>query len=383
MIVFLHLEVMGMKWTREEYIELMTFGKLDRPMFVELFGPLVGLSEEWAAQGATDDELSLAAFDFDYVPMVNCGASCSLFGAPKSVTVEDTPEYKITIDGLGRRMKMIKGYATLPLPLDFPVTDMDSWLKIKPFYRFNEKRIDWEKVEEAKRLQGEGVLVRGSIPGGFDVTRELMGEENLCIAYYEDPELIHDILDTVTDTSYKVFERINDKLVIDNLCIHEDMAGKSGPLIGPNIIEEFLEPYYTKIWGLVSSNGTKLFSQDSDGNMEPVIDAFIKCGVNVMYPFEPAAGMDMVKTREKYGSSLAIKGGIDKHVLRQSKEDIRRELEYKLQPSMHNGTVFGLDHRIPNGTPLENYKYYVDTAREILGLPPRDGKVTPHVRMAF
>ena len=373
-----------MKWNREEYIELMTFGKIDRPMFVELFGPLVGLEDEWRAQGATEEELQLKAFDFDFVPLVGCGANCGLFGAPQPYVVEDTPEYTISVDGLGRRMKLAKGYATIPLPMDFPVTDMDSWLKVKPFYTFDERRIDWEKVEEAKKRQSQGALVLGSIPGGFDVTRELMGEENLCIAYYEDPELIQDILDTVTDTAYKVFERLNDKLVIDNLGIHEDMAGKTGPLIGPNLIEEFLKPYYTKIWGLVSSNGTKLFSQDSDGNMNPVIDSFLDCGINIMYPFEPAAGMDMVETRKKYGNALAIKGGIDKHVLRKSKEDIRRELEYKMQPLMRTGTVFGLDHRIPNGTPLENYKYYVDTAREILGLPPRDAKNGyHHRRMAF
>ena len=34
------------------------------------------------------------------------------------------------------------------------------------------------------------------------------------------------------------------------------------------------------------------------------------------------------------------------------------------------GMVFGLDHRIPNGTPLANYRYYVRTAREMLGLEP-------------
>lgn len=68
-------------------------------------------------------------------------------------------------------------------------------------------------------------------------------------------------------------------------------------------------------------------------------------------------------------------GGIDKHVLRQGKEAIKRELEYKLQPLMQEGgVVFGLDHRITNGTPLEDYRYYVDTAREILGLPTRSGK---------
>ena len=64
-------------------------------------------------------------------------------------------------------------------------------------------------------------------------------------------------------------------------------------------------------------------------------------------------------------------GGIDKHVIRQSKEAIRRELEYKLQPMMRDGgMVFGLDHRIPNGTPIENYRYYVKSAREMLGLDP-------------
>ena len=47
------------------------------------------------------------------------------------------------------------------------------------------------------------------------------------------------------------------------------------------------------------------------------------------------------------------------------------------------GVVFGLDHRIPNGTPIENYRYYVDTAREILGLPQRDLKSKGWARMAF
>ena len=62
-----------MKWNREEYIELMTFGKIERQMFVELFGPLIGLDEEWRKQGATEDEINMLAFDFDYVPIVGCG----------------------------------------------------------------------------------------------------------------------------------------------------------------------------------------------------------------------------------------------------------------------------------------------------------------------
>ena len=64
--------------------------------------------------------------------------------------------------------------------------------------------------------------------------------------------------------------------------------------------------------------------------------------------------MDIVALRKKYGRRLAMKGGIDKHVLRQDKSAIRAELEYKLQPLMREGgMVFGLDHRIVNGTPIE------------------------------
>ena len=55
-----------MKWTREEYIELMTFGRSDRQMFVELFGPLIGLEEEWKKQGATEAQINMTAFDWDY-----------------------------------------------------------------------------------------------------------------------------------------------------------------------------------------------------------------------------------------------------------------------------------------------------------------------------
>ena len=191
-----------------------------------------------------------------------------------------------------------------------------------------------------------------------------------------------DIMETISDTSFRVLERISERLCIDNLIVHEDMAGKSGPMIGPALVREWMQPYYRRIWDMLSSRGTKLFSQDSDGNMNPIIDAVMDCGVNIVYPCEPAAGMDMVALRKKYGGALGFKGGIDKHVLRGTKEDIRRELEYKLSPEMIRGTVFGLDHRIPGGTPLENYRYYVDTAREILGLPPRDGK-KGWSRMAF
>jgi uroporphyrinogen-III decarboxylase len=208
-----------------------------------------------------------------------------------------------------------------------------------------------------------------------------MGEEAACLAFYDQPELLHDMLDTIGATAERVLDRVSRAVPVDVLSVHEDMAGKSGPLAGPAQIREFIAPYYRRLWDRLAERGARLFQQDSDGNMNAVIPAFLDAGINCMYPMEPAAGMDIVQVRRTYGQRLALMGGLDKHVLRRSREEIRRELEYKLQPLMRQGgMVFGLDHRIPNGTPLENYRYYVRTAREILGLPP---PVRGWARMAF
>jgi uroporphyrinogen-III decarboxylase len=373
-----------MKFNKEEYIELMTFGRVERQMFVELFGPLIGLPEEWRSQGATQEEIDMIAFDWDYVPVTGCGGHTGIVGGFKTLTIEDNSEYLIQKDYLGRTTKLCKSYATIALPLDFPVKNMDDWLKFKPMFEYQESRINWDAVENAKKAQEKGVLVVGNIPGGFDVPRELMGEVVACIAYYEQPELIIDILQTMGNTAFKVLDSISDKLTIDVLSVHEDLAGKSGSLIGPKQILEFIKPYYRKVWDMLNAKGTRIFQQDSDGNINSVVEAFLECGLTVMYPMEPAAGVDIVKLRQKYGTRLGMMGGIDKHVLRSTKEAIRKEVEYKMQPMMQaGGMVFGLDHRIPNGTPIENYRYYVDIGREVLGLPPRDPNKKGWQRMAF
>lgn len=118
---------------------------------------------------------------------------------------------------------------------------------------------------------------------------------------------------------------------------------------------------------MLQNRGTRLFDQDSDGDMNPLIGDFLDAGINVMHPMEVAAGMDVVAVREKYGSRLAFYGGLDKHVIRRSKDEILAELEYKIPPLVRGGgCVLALDHRIPNGTPLENYRFYIEKSWEML-----------------
>lgn len=352
---------------RDEYLDWMTFRGGDRMPFTEIFGPLIGLKEEWEEQGATPEELDFSAFRFRAPITDRVSVHTGRLGAGKEQIAEDDQSV-VYRDDLGRTLRLYKRFATIPLPETYPVATMDDWLAIKPKYEFDESRFRNGWLERATAARKRGAMLQVGIPGGFDEPRQLLGEEQLCYAYYEQPELVHDILTTIGDTAVRVLDRVTQEVTVDCLSVHEDMAGKSGSLIGPREISEFVKPYYRRVWDLLESRGARLFDQDSDGDMNSVIPAFIDAGVNCMHPMEPAANMDIVKVRQRYGTQLAFYGGIDKHVLRGTKRDIEAELEYKIPPMMKTrGCMIGLDHRIPNGTPLENYRFYIGKVWELLG----------------
>jgi hypothetical protein len=351
---------------REEFLDWMTFRGGKRIPFTEIFGPLIGLKEEWEEQGATAGELDFSAFEYREPRTWRLPVHTGRRGAFRKLA-EETEDEAVYIDDLGRKLRLHKGFATIPLPESWPVRNMDDWLEIKPRYQFHADRLAGNWLRAAAEARKADAVLQASIPGGFDEPRQLMGEEALCYAYYEQPELIHDILGTIGECAFTVLEQVSREVAIDCLKVHEDMAGKSGSLIGPREIAEFVKPYYRKVWDLLESRGARLFDQDSDGDMNSVIPAFLECGVNCMHPMEPGAGMDIVRIRETHGRKLAFYGGIDKHVLRRTVDEIDAELERKIPPMVASrGCMIGLDHRIPNGTPLANYRHYIGKVWEII-----------------
>jgi len=352
---------------REEFLDHMTFQANLRPLFTEIFGPIIGLKEEWEEQGASPAELDFSAFRYRCPMTGGLPLNTGWLGGQAQETLSETDDFLVYRDAMGRTMKLAKGVSTLALPMDWPVRTMDDWLAIRHHYEFDEARFgaNWDQAARDHLAAGRAVTV--SMPGGYDTPRQLMGDELACMAFLDQPELIADILETVGTMVQRVLDRVSATVQVDILSVHEDMAGRSGPMVGPSQVREFIAPYYRRVWDMLADRGARLFDQDSDGNMNPVIDAFLDAGINVMHPMEPAAGMDIVQVRERYGRRLAFYGGIDKHVLRRTRAEIDAELAYKVTPLLDSGgCVFALDHRIPNGTPLANYRYYVQRMWELM-----------------
>ncbi|MBT7100828.1 hypothetical protein HN937_25860, partial [Candidatus Poribacteria bacterium] len=143
----------------------------------------------------------------------------------------------------------------------------------------------------------------------------------------------------------------------------EDICYKGGMLLSPAMMTEFLTPYYQQLIGNVRSRqldrGRHLHLHiDTDGNVDEVIPIYRELGMDVMSPFEVAAGCDVVRTAEEY-PDLVMFGGIDKRVLARSTDDIDRMVE-RILPAMRErgGYIPTCDHGVPEEVPYENYLHY-------------------------
>lgn len=372
-----------MLWKRESFLSHLCFGETDREMVVELFGLLIGTEDHWRAQGASDEEIALSAFAWDQVDTLVIPANRGPLNEFEEQILSDTDTETITRDTYGRTTILPKKVATIALPQNFPLQEPEDWKEIRHWFKPDASRLDTSMLKDFSRDRENGAIVRAEICGAYDVLRELMGDEIACMAVLEEPEMVEDILNTIGDMQEAWLMESLEHTPIDILFIHEDFAGKGGPLVGPRIIRDLFNPYYNRMWKIAQNRGARIFDMDSDGFLDPIIDALLEGGINCLNPNEPASGTDIVKLRKKYGSQLILRGGIDKFALTRGKAAIDAELEYRLDPCLlGGGTMFGLDHRIPGGVSIECYRYYVKRLRDILNLPPIEEEEPGWCRMA-
>jgi uroporphyrinogen decarboxylase len=214
-------------------------------------------------------------------------------------------------------------------------------------------------VESAKAGK---MIVQGCI-GGYMYLRSMIGPEGLLYMFYDDPGLIHDCMETWFKLADAVTARHQKYVTFDELFLAEDICYNHGSLISPEMVREFLFPYYQQLITNVKSrqldrNRHLFIKIDTDGFAPAVIPLYQGIGMDAMLPFEVASGCDVVAVGRQY-PDLVISGGIDKRVLAQGRGTIDRYLD-SILPAMHRrgGYIPTCDHGVPEEVSLENYFHY-------------------------
>ena len=355
---------------RERYIKTLAFESVDRLPVWHAYGLMPGVLDSWHAEGLPEtvqnkeDVRRYFGFGWNPSPLPLRLGPIPAF---ETKVVEETAEYRIAIDAWGRKTKLLKAVTTLPLATEFPVSDWDSWRTIKARLETTPDRIGDDIGKTVEENLYAGQINRFGAMGFYWFPRDLMGDLNLSVAYYEQADLIHDINETWCSLIEYVLTGAIERIPIDEIHFAEDMAYRNASMIGPGIFDEFMRPYYERIRAIVNRFDVPIFSVDTDGCTNELIHWFRDCGINLSGPNEVQAGNDIVAYRQEFGTSMAYFGGLDKRVLAKGRDSIGAMLEGAVPPMMKSGGgwVVSLDHRVVPGTKLAHFIYYLDRVAEL------------------
>jgi uroporphyrinogen decarboxylase len=258
----------------------------------------------------------------------------------------------------------------MPKFVDRPVKDWATWKEYK-------KRLDPDTPERypadwaayVERMNATDAPTMLLLEGYFGPLREWTGLEELIYLFYDEPDLVEDMMDQVLHLSLTMAKRVLKDLRIDCVRFWEDMAYRSGPLISPEMFKKFMTPRYQVITDYLRGEGIEILHVDSDGDATELIPLWLEVGVNFPWPLEVAAGMDAIALRKEYGRELILSGNIDKRAFLEGKDAIRHEVMSKVPYLMETGSYFPcLDHAVPPDVKLDDFRYYVNLLRDIGGL---------------
>ncbi len=370
---------------RERFWRMARFETLDRlPYWADWLGPWQRWQEEGLPVGSdmTDERFRdwcIRHFGFD-------GMYSAFWGVPRipvdigvcpafpEETIEETAAYRTYRSGNGvivRQFKKDKGSLHSTHFVEYPIKTRKDW------GRFRDEHLDpdapgryppdaqWQAMKAAWKDRDCAISIDGGSFYGF--LRDWTGFERLSYLLYDEPGLVHEMMDYLGDFYIRVLNRALNEVEVDFAMFWEDMCYKSGPLLSPRMFREFMLPNYQKVTGFLREHGVELSWVDCDGNIEALIPLWIEGGVRGFYPLEVASGMDAANLRAQYGKEILMWGNVDKRALAAGKDAIDAEMK-RLAPVVAKGGFLPLvDHGVPDDVPFENYLYYLEKRKKLTG----------------
>ena len=155
----------------------------------------------------------------------------------------------------------------------------------------------------ATRQAGGEAVVWITLEGYFWFPRTLMGFTKISLAFYDQPELLHQINQDLTDFNLRILDQVEKVCVPTFATIAEDMSYNNGPMISERHFDEFIAPYYRQIVPrLLEKNIIPLV--DTDGDVTLMVPWLMREGIRGVLPLERQAGVDGMELRQAYPAGL-------------------------------------------------------------------------------
>jgi uroporphyrinogen decarboxylase len=209
----------------------------------------------------------------------------------------------------------------------------------------------------------DGMCIIGS--AGFAHFAEhlswLMGYETLCLALFDQRDLVATIRDRLIGIYRVMLERILQFKRVKIIWGSDDMGFKTGPLISPSDLREFVLPGH-KLMAQMSHVAGCPYLLHCCGDIHAIMPDLIDgVRIDAKHSFEDTIE-DVIVAKQRYGNRIALLGGLDMDFLcRSDKAQIRQRVRRTLEQCLPGGGYcLGTGNSVANYVPLDHYLAMLD-----------------------
>jgi uroporphyrinogen decarboxylase len=267
--------------------------------------------------------------------------------------------------GVVKRIFKDNEQSKMPQWLDYPVKTRED------FHRLQERLdpssparypADWAAFRARWDAQD---CPRGLAPGSFygHTLQRWVGTEHLCMLFYDDPGLVHEMLEYLEWFFLQLVEPYLREVPFEFASFGEDIAYKGRSFLSPAMFREFIQPHYVTLCERMRAHGIEVIFVDSDGCIDELIPLWLEVGINAFSPLEVAAGTDALALKHRYGREIVLAGNIDKRALAKGRDAIDAEVNRARALMALGGYFPAVDHSVPPDVSLEAFQYLVAQLR--------------------
>lgn len=234
-------------------------------------------------------------------------------------------------------------------------------------YQWSDPQLgNYEIYERLSDYLPEGMKLLGFSTGGIlENATDIVGFENLCRLYLEDPDLTFEVFENIGKRLLDFYSIVSSIDSVGACVVNDDWGFKTQTMFPPEMMQKYIFPYTKKIVQAIHDNGKPAILH-SCGNIKHIMDVVIDdLKLDGKHSFEDGI-YPVEDAYDWWHNRIAIIGGIDVDFLcrKTPREVFNRSIKMLEKTFDTGGYALGSGNSIPHFVPVENYLAMVRAAAE-------------------